>query len=283
MDWPTGIKIKIYTRSMNSKLYSLSQQFLEAPYPRERLTYTSAEGYLHELVQDPEADWVINIDEDAFVTDNQALIELLTFTIDQDLINVGMPDGGVVPVRVHHPAVTNPFFNILNTKKIRQLFLNQDSIIVEPHDPKLQEAVPTSLLRHAWTYDRFEPYYDFFFDLILNGGGNNHLYLDAAEHADGVTTELFNHRGAPFLLHTWYSRDLGRDLDQTKRILKIVDESSSKTSIPGPSSAEKSRLIYSAWFQSLKAIRPIANHLSLFFYRVGGRLARIRANRNIQP
>lgn len=258
---------------MSRRLYSLSQGFLTAPYPRERLTYTSAEGYLLSLIMDLDADWVINIDEDAFVFDNQALSRLLDFTMERDLMSVGMPDGGVVRIRRHHPAVMNPYFNIFNTKKIREHiksdFLNQFA----PDDPRITRFIPRELLRHDWALDRFEPYYDFFFNVVASGGSSN-IYLDAVEHQDGITTQLMNHEGDPFLLHTWYSRELGRDPAQTDRILNVIDEVAMKvspSSKPGP--LEKSVLRISARVLSLRLIRPIWRYFSTLRFKIGERLS----------
>ncbi|MDR3653785.1 MAG: hypothetical protein P4L34_12560 [Paludibacter sp.] len=68
-----SLRIKIYTRSMNNELYNRAKFLLNLPYPFVRLTKTTADGYLYQLIRDEEADIVINIDEDAFVFDQKRL------------------------------------------------------------------------------------------------------------------------------------------------------------------------------------------------------------------
>lgn len=219
-------RIKVYTRSMNPALYRISMSFLDLPYPRVRLTDTTAEGYLLKAVRDEEADFVVNIDEDAFVTDNERLRDLIHYAIDNDFVSVGMPDGGVVGIRAFHPGVTNPFFTLMNTKKVREIIGAGFPADVDPTDPALREQIPPGMLRTPWELVDYEPYYPFFFALARLG---KILYLDAKEHPDGITTELLDHLGRPFLLHTWWSRWYGRDIDHTDRICAIRDEAVAKS------------------------------------------------------
>lgn len=206
---------------MNLALYSRSMSLLDLPHPRQRLTDTSADGYLLQIISDTEADYVINIDEDAFVTRNDRLTELVNYVIDNDFVNAGMPDGGIVKTRCFHPAATNPFFTIMNTKRIRELLDLEAIRAVDATDPRSLAPVPEEMLRERWDLVNYEPFYPLL--LWLSQAGKT-LYLDAREHADGITTELLDHLGRPFLLHTWWSRWYGRDIDHTDRICAIADE-----------------------------------------------------------
>ena len=107
---------------MNDVLYHKSMALCSLPYEKVQLKNTSAEGYLYQVIADTEADWVINIDEDAFVTNVDALVSLLDFCMENGYVNCGMPDGGVVHLRDGNPLVTNPYLNILNTKALREQF-----------------------------------------------------------------------------------------------------------------------------------------------------------------
>ncbi len=219
-------RIKIYTRSMNGVLYHKSMALCSLPYEKVRLLNTSAEGYLYQLIADTEADWIVNIDEDAFVSNISALQQLIDYCIENDYVNCGMPDGGVVHLRDGNPLVTNPYLNILNTKAIREQFdigkLNES--------PEQSRFPQTNLLvgAHDFTATDVEPYYPLFIWM------SNHfktLYLKATNHPDGESTVLYNHLGEEVLIHTWYSRFYNRDSFHTRRIDNAFKEACHKQGI----------------------------------------------------
>lgn len=219
-------RIKIYTRSMNDVLYHKSMALCSLPYEKNRLLNTSAEGYLYLVIADLDADWVINIDEDAFVSDIGALQRLIDYCIENEYVNCGMPDGGVVHLRDGNPLVTNPYLNILNTKAIREQF----NINKLNENPQKERFSQTGLLvgAHDFSSTNVEPYYPFFIWL------SNHfktLYLKATNHPDGESTMLYNHLEEEFLIHTWYSRFYNRDPFHTRRIDNAFKEACSKQGI----------------------------------------------------
>ncbi|MCB0324818.1 MAG: hypothetical protein KDD69_14645 [Bdellovibrionales bacterium] len=198
-------RVVIATRSLNEELYRLSGELLGLPFPRYRITGTTADSYfcvLHEL----DADWVINIDEDAFVTAPDRILALLQYMQEHDYDCCGMPDGGVVDIRFHNPLVPNAFFTIHNVKKVREWF-NLDEIYRARYERSLDRHVPTNLLRREqFAFDDFEPYYKYFFWLLHKGA--RFLYLDAIQWVrDPITTILADHERQPFLMHTWYARE----------------------------------------------------------------------------
>ena len=215
-------KIKIYTRSMNIDLYNRAMFFVDLPYPKVRLINTTADGYLYRLVMDEEADWIINIDEDAFIYNMARLKALLNFVIENNYVNCGMPDGGVVHLRRLNPLVTNPYFNILNTKEIRKKISEFKPENYMLHKEEYMTHYPTEILKgsYEFVYDS-EPYYPFFVWLSQNF---KTLYLSAENHLDGESTILLDNQGNPFLIHAWYSRFYGNDYAHTKRINKVVCE-----------------------------------------------------------
>lgn len=99
----------------------MSGKTLNLPFDRVRLKYTTADGYFYKIMNSG-VDYVINIDEDAFLIDRDAFLSLLKYCIEMDYDNCGFPDGGVLPIRKHNPLVTNAFFNIINVKKIKSKF-----------------------------------------------------------------------------------------------------------------------------------------------------------------
>ena len=141
---------------MNDVLYHKSMALCPLPYEKVQLKNTSAEGYLYQVIADTEADWVINIDEDAFVTNVDALVSLLDFCMGNGYVNCGMPDGGVVHLRDGNPLVTNPYLNILNTKALREQF----SIDKFNESPDKNRFTQTDLLvgAHDFTATDIEPF-----------------------------------------------------------------------------------------------------------------------------
>jgi len=216
------MKIEIYTRSMNWQLYKLSSKTILLPYKKNRCRFTSADGYFYNNIMRSSADIILNIDEDAFVTDNGRLKALLEYFLDNEYVNCGVPDGGVMQIRKHNPIVTNPFFNILNVKKIKEQF-NIENIKNNYgiHKPEFENYAPQHLLKNQYEYDFYEPYNPFFIWLSTNF---KTLYLDAKEHKDGLSTEVLNHEGDPFLLHSWYSRFYLKDSLHTERINNLYKE-----------------------------------------------------------
>lgn len=229
-------RIKIYTRSMNKALYERAMFFLDLPYPKIRLLNTSADGYLYQLVEDTEADIIINIDEDAFVYDLSELKKLLYYMIENDYVNCGMPDGGVAHLRRANPLVTNPFFNILNVAAIRNKFSKEAIESFPYHRAEYMDGFPDKLLRIGYEFVNNEPYCHFFVWLSQNF---KTLYLDSADHPDGESTILKNHMGIPFLIHTWYSRMYNTDRKHTKRINNVVKECSGLSGLKYPVSVKE--------------------------------------------
>jgi hypothetical protein len=216
------MKIVIYTRSMNYDLYRLSSSSVSLPYKRKRCAFTSADGYLYDHIVKSNADILINLDEDAFIIDNEKLKKLIEFVIDNEYVNCGMSDGGVVDIRKHNPLVTNPYFNILNIKEIKKKFnLKEIQKNYSQHNQDFEKFTPFNLMKTQFSYDYFEPYNPFFVWLAVNF---KTLFLDADVHSDGISTVLHDHLGSPFLYHSWYSRFYGVDENHTKRIKDLYAE-----------------------------------------------------------
>jgi hypothetical protein len=211
---------------MNDVLYHKSMALFSLPYEKVRLRNTSADGYLYQVIADTEADWVINIDEDAFISNIDALQRLIGYCMENGYVNCGMPDGGVVHLRDGNPLVTNPYLNILHTKAIREQFdiskLNEST--------NQARFTQTDLLvgAHDFSATNVEPYYPLFIWM------SNHfktLYLKATNHPDGESTVLYNHLGEEVLIHTWYSRFYNRVPFHTRRINNAFKEACGKQGI----------------------------------------------------
>ena len=185
MDYP---RIKIFTRSFDLRLYRrASGLFYDMtdrrgrPIPCVRLTDQSADGYFYTMLKDTACDIAINIDEDAFVTNPEAVLDLVDKVVEEGYVNAGYSDGEESTTG-RDKVVTNPFFNVLNLSLIRTRF-----------DRKL-------MVRRL---EDSEPYYPFFHFLAANF---KTLYLPSERHSDGTTTIAYDTQGRVLCLHTWFSR-----------------------------------------------------------------------------
>lgn len=178
------MRVKIYTRSFDLKLYRHSRGLFDGIDCIDvvRLTDQSADGYFYTMLRDEDCDIAVNIDEDAFVIDPQAVNDLVQMMISEGYANIGCPDAGEGLPRNGNARVTNPFFNILNIRLIRSKFNVKDLKAYK---------------------DYFEPYYPFYLWLADNFPI---LYLPSVKHGDGITTILRDPQGRCLCMHSWYAR-----------------------------------------------------------------------------
>jgi GT2 family glycosyltransferase/tetratricopeptide (TPR) repeat protein/SAM-dependent methyltransferase len=197
-------RIVLASRSMNEELLRLSGEFL-APTRLERHAVTGADStdYFRAL-RGLDADWVINVDEDAFLLQPCRLLDLVAHMEAGGYAACGMPDGGVVPIRYHNPVACNAFFNVFDLRRVRPAWEDWQRVLRAGHRPEYERLVPPFATRTAYAFDEFQRYYCVFFALLE--AGERILYLDADEWRDGVSTLLKDPAGEPLLLHCWYSR-----------------------------------------------------------------------------
>lgn len=214
-------RIKFFCRSFNKELYLLSRGLYEqAGYPCVRLTDQTADGYFYKMLEDEECDIAINVDEDCFVTNLDAVLALARRVEEEKWINAGCSDAGAGVPRKGDPAVTNPFFNIFNLHEIRKSW-NAYRLI-----PELKKD----------SYKGIEPYYNFFHWMVRTFPGRT-LYLENQRYSDTVTTMLYSDDSSTLLcLHTWFARlfkisvftrlfegNDRKDIDHRQRINAIID------------------------------------------------------------
>lgn len=216
--------IKIFTRSINYELYQMSERCIGLDFPRVRLTNTHADGYFYKMLEDTDCDWAINIDEDAFVVNDNAILSLLDYAKKNGIVNCGVSD--CLPVRYYNPAVTNPYFNILNLGEIRKNFNIEEikNFDYATNSAKILAKTPEHLVNHPNAQpnnSNEEPYYNFFLWTALNF---KTLYLDMELHHDGISAILKNHDGETILYHSWFSRCWRTDEEQTRRIKNLYTE-----------------------------------------------------------
>lgn len=228
---------------------------------------STAEGYLYSLFYLPH-DWVINVDEDAFIFDKEKLFGLLQFMKENDYDICGFRDGGFLEIRGGHPLAINPFFTIINTGKIRKRF-NLEKIntytaqsIVKNIPGEMLENLPAPFDVNS----NYEPYYKLFFWLFdeqfkflyLNATiWNNDPGIPWEDRMVKFATILKDHNNNDFLMHCWFSRSR-----TVKRINLIYKYALSLS--PGI------KPISRFWFMPHKSIRKINFKSSRFIRASNG-------------
>ena len=227
------MRIKIFCRSFDLRLYERSRAFYaKAGLPMVRLTDQTADGYFYTMLADEECDIAINIDEDCFIFSMSWVLRLVEYVVEHGYANAGCPDGGGATPRNANPIVTNPFFNILNLKLIRDTCGDAKAIReavkqfdIDGHLAELKEkterlrreqGVTTADIRGPMEYEfahpateyaktDVEPYYPFFFWLAWHF---DTLYLPSFRDDDGWSTILVYPEEEYDLLciHTWLAR-----------------------------------------------------------------------------
>ncbi|MBO4557838.1 MAG: hypothetical protein J5693_04450 [Bacteroidales bacterium] len=264
-------KIKIYTRSFSPELYKLSKGLFPEGVEAVRLTDRTADGYFYAMLRDTGCDIAINIDEDAFVTDPEAVMALAMRVWEEGWANAGASDCGPGCPRSHNPIVTNPFFNILNLKLIREKYEGPGQVRAFDYRA-VKEQMKAAFLEQSDPgngdfdiYD-FEPYYSFYLWLAYNF---KTLYLPARRHRDGMSTILSDGAGHDLCLHSWMARKYKVQMDQTYRIDSLINEAYALRGIPRPH--------FSRWQQAGFAAELAFSYFKKVFIRVSrwpGKLAR---------
>ena len=152
-------RVVIATYTQQPALYAASQALLDLPYPKLALQSWS-KTYLSDLLK-IESDWIIHIDEDAFVFDCSCVQGLLDFMAANNYACCGMPDGGAVGIRKHNPVACNPFFCIIQRRLIRETMLRDPRIHSTAWNDDYRKHTASFVEDRGlkFAYDDFEPYY----------------------------------------------------------------------------------------------------------------------------
>lgn len=217
-----ALRIKIYTRSMDERLYRRAMSFVPFDAPKMRVVGSTALGYLEQLIADETADVVINVDEDAYISDPQRVLDLASVVVSGGYATCGIPDGGAISHRTFNPITTNPFFNVFNTQLIRTRYVHGCAVgELEKDGADLEGLLPPNLVHDRYQWGEHESYDALFLWIRRNFPV---LYLTSREHSDGVSTVLLDDLGRPFLNHSWYTREYMRDRMHTRRIHALINE-----------------------------------------------------------
>ncbi len=220
-------RVKFFTRSFSLELYRCaSGLFADAGFPIVRLTDQTADGYFYTMLADKECDVAINVDEDAFIADMDAVLDLAEYVLEQGYANAGCPDCQPGCPRSGNPIVTNPFFNVFNLELIRTKWTGVKEVRRLKYDDikgtlRAHFDCPYPLVEGNFESLDAEPYYNFFFWLAQHF---RTLYLPSYRHADGFSTVLLTPDERMICAHSWYSRRYRVMQVHTDRINHLIDE-----------------------------------------------------------
>jgi hypothetical protein len=218
--------MKTYTRFNNQALFDKAQSLCPFPIIKGEgfNHWTDAARYLEWLIMQGD-EYAMNIDQDCFITDEAVLADLIRDFKVGGYTHAGISDGGCLSGRNNISwAVMNPFFNLFAAGRIRDKRNVTDfnptweNIREFGFMPKWnQKASGKSRKPHFIPdYERsmWEPFNGFFNWLFEYG---QPMWLHGDLHEDGVST-IIKYQGKPFALHTWYSREYGKDTYHHDRI-----------------------------------------------------------------
>jgi hypothetical protein len=222
-------RIKIFTRSFSPELYKYSSYlYKNKGIETVRLLDQSAEGYFFEILKDLTCDIAINIDEDAFISDFNIILNLADYMIEHGYANSGCPDCSPGCPRAFNPIVINPFFNIMNLELIRKKNIHeQKKIQAFDYNQVKQEMIekyPSEILKemeYSFDFVDVEPYYTFFLWLAYHF---KTLYLPSKRHNDKISTILYDLDDNIICKHSWFARRYRVLKVHTNRINNLIDE-----------------------------------------------------------
>jgi len=203
------MNVKIFSRSFDLKLYEQSRAlYADLGLECVRLTDTTADGYFYTMLRDTDCDIAINVDEDCFIANPTAVMELVDKVVKGGYANAGCQDGGGNAPRHGNPVVTNPFFNIFNLRLIREKFSIEAVLSYDYQQDKerLISEFPKEKLITRYDFNNksyVEPYYPFFLWLA---GNFKTLYLKSEMCHDGISTLLFDDNNHLLCAHSWMAR-----------------------------------------------------------------------------
>ena len=199
-------KIRVVTRRSNVQLYNKMLVFLEHVDwdKREYTNQRCSNRYFINIMQDAitdNIDWVINLDEDAFLLNTDVINALIKHMEQNKIGYCGVPDGGYNATRFSHPIVMNAFFNIFNMSMIREHF-NIEKMTGSRLEPRVMEEHKQyiSQLPGKYRIKFAERYYRFFYHLL--NSNVKKLYLDHELWDDNIST-MVSYEGSNIFRHNW--------------------------------------------------------------------------------
>lgn len=213
---------KVFTRSNNDVLFNRMREFIPADVEvvkcEQYNEWWQASDYLYDMINDTSCDWAVNVDIDCFIYDWAKLIWLLDKMIVNDYTHSGMSEGGVHPGRCFAWSSMNPFFNILNTGKIRELKAQSGLSWAQIQNQGFMAdwVKPDWMLGATNCQLNNEPFHGLFNWLYRVG---KPLFLQPKVLGDGLTTYLED-----AMIHCWMSRNYDTVEETKYRIDYLYNE-----------------------------------------------------------
>lgn len=182
LDWSRFKAVFVSRHSMHDdkihELYRMNLRILNyIPWPKVAVQNPPALEYMIHCVESykNEFDWVINLDDDAFLCDFKALYDLMVHMEENEYDICGMPDGlTYTPRDVFNPVSMNPFFNVIQLKTMKHKVKSPQEMLA-PYNPSLLKYVDVAKY-HPEMWGKkpeeldgsefpigYEPYYPFFY------------------------------------------------------------------------------------------------------------------------
>ncbi len=180
--------------------------------------------FMFDKLSSDKYDWIIMADEDVLFIAPNEVFSVIDRMNNENIVVCGVRDGGVLSWRDKNPYIINPFFCILNYKKIKLIYNKNE---IDKNQYILENEFSDDLSKLSFEYDEksiFEEYYCFF--LWLRRKEMKFEFLDAVSDTfenDLETTTVFDFKGNKILYHTWYARTYGVSKYHTERINKIIN------------------------------------------------------------
>lgn len=228
-------KIAILSTVNNFNLYKKSA----ALYPKDIKSYVidGSNGmfgihsitYMMKIFKNKDIEWLVLMDEDALFVNSDLLFPLIEYMTKNDYIISGMRDGGALPERSGNPYVMNPFFSVINFKKLKQIW-NKKEVLSNHFINEDEFSEDLSHLKYPYNKKSMsEPYYCFYFWLKRKGEKLLYLDVDLPFKDDKITNVVKDLNGESIVYHTWFSREYGDTRGRhTERINNVFKEFENK-------------------------------------------------------
>lgn len=223
------MKLQVFTRSKDNALYDMMREFIPPEVECIRCTgfdkWWEAVDYLYHIINTGDG-WIVNLDEDAYVSDWGRLVALAEYMRDLGYDYCGHPDFGSISHRNFDWICMNPFFNIFNAGAIKHKLAETKRKTIDDcgFQPDMEELRPDWITGEPYRNGP-EPFNGFFYWMI---GQFNPLFLKAHTYSDSISTISLDHHDEPFMYHSWYSREFNTNPSQRNRILSLYQKAKSE-------------------------------------------------------
>lgn len=219
--------MQLFSRSNNKVLFSMMKSLVPPDIKCIEVegfnNWFNAADYLYYVINAGNG-FVINCDIDCFVYDWKKVYQLIGEMNYGGYTHLGPHDGGDIPGRSRSWVTMNPFFNIFNTDKIKQLKGGKkwEELGRAVFKPEWEKDKP-DYLKLNYNHVKDEPFHGLFYWLYDVG---KPYFIKTTQHPDGISTDT------GFAFHSWYSRYFDTPT-HNKRIVDLYEQAKYRCAIPG--------------------------------------------------